>query len=216
MKKLVEEEIPRHIVNSNGERIELRAVSVYLEADILDAVTQEYRERGEPLDPPTYKVTVAGGAEIEYPHEVREDGKNTLDVTGDEAATAANHAAWEAYQDANRRLAEEANTRTVQATLALGVVCDEAPQEWIDQQRWLGVRLPDNPRDLRTRYITRALLPTPEDQVMAHLGIRVLSTSGQLDPERVEAIRRSFRDALRGGREPVKLDAAAEADATEG
>jgi len=187
----------REFVSSAGVRCHLRPVSPALLAAATAAVEREYRERGEPIDPPTYTVMLPSGRSETHPHD-----ETTLIVEGDEAATQANQAAYTAHQDAVQRMKRAQSERLLRALLLGGVTVEmPADDTWARQQHEIyGIDVPTEPTERRWHYITTEVLVTPADlqQVVAEL--MEISTAGMTRPEEVRAAIASFRHSAQDGR----------------
>src|SRR3990167_3950686 len=136
---------------------------------------KEFRERGEPLDPPTYTAELAGGGTQTFEHD-----EDTLEVTPEmvlsealddpekakEIAahrTAVNREAWADYMSANARLIAE------QSALRMEIMLDgvkaELPEDgaWEARRKRRHLEVPDDPIEKRLYYIQRELLVTPAE-----------------------------------------------------
>ena len=175
------------ILTTEGLEVRLRPLSRVIFEQIDLAVEREYRERGEPLDPPTYTAQTAGGGQETHPHDAES-------VRAEETSEAERQA-WDAYLLARARLEAEVRERVSRYVLFQGVVAPDPPAEWVDLQRWLRVEVPDDPRDLKLRYIEAEILKTPSDLMEAMLGVLRLSMAGVPQAD-LEAMERFFRRAL--------------------
>ena len=189
------EEPPHHFVNSRGQKFDIHPVSPYLAQEQAAGIKEEWCERGEPVDPPTYTVKTSGGEEQTFPHAINEHG-NTLDVKDNPEETAANWEAWRKHQDALQRYTAEANHMAMQSTLFEGLDVGNPPQEWVEKMKFHRVRLPPDKRDVRMKWIMTELLPSMADWFECLLAIQALS--GTVTRARVEAARDSFRRQLWG------------------
>ena len=165
---------------------------------------KEYRERGEPLDPPTYAAELAGGGTQTFEHD-----EDTLEVTpgmvlsealGDpekakEIAahrTAVNREAWADYMSANARLIAE------QSALRMEIMLDgvkaELPEDgaWEVRRRRRHLEVPDDLAEKRLYWIQRELLVTPADAEEALAAIIRLSSQG-MPEEAIKAAEAMFR-----------------------
>ena len=168
---------------------------------------KEYRERGEPLDPPTYAAELAGGGTQTFEHD-----EDTLEVTpemvvqevgeagikAEEAEriaserTIANREAWADYLNANARLIAE------QSALRMEIMLDgvkaEIPEDgaWEARRRRRHLEVPDDPAEKRLYWIQRELLVTPADAEEALAAIIRLSSQG-MPEEAIKAAEAMFR-----------------------
>src|SRR4030042_1625884 len=91
-------EAKKHIyITVNGREVEYQAISLDALRLSWNGIEKQFRERNEPVDPPTYEFTTASGAKTTEPHDA------TTEKTPEEQAS------WDAYQDAVRRLQYEKN-----------------------------------------------------------------------------------------------------------
>jgi hypothetical protein len=202
---------------TGGVKLHLQPVSNLLIAEIAQVVERQFRATGEPIDPPTYTVQTVGGGEqtfyhdettLDYPPELalRETGGDVQ--RAEELAaqrTRQTRAAWQAHRDAVERMQRETQRRQGNLLLEDGVVGDKSgecwdgtvPQDWIERQRRRGFELPDDPLELRTFYILRGLLVTPQDQQEVIYRIMALSAQG-VDDDLVDAALSFFRNKVAG------------------
>jgi hypothetical protein len=156
---------------------------------------KKYLDAGEPITPPTYKVTPVGGGEMLFEHDQES-------IKGDPEA----EKAWNAYIDANRRLqAEIAQERT---TLLLSAVKIELPNDdtWLRRQKRRNIVVPERPlntddldamdeymEQLRSHYIMTEILKTVEDSYGLFEKIIQISLAGALTEEQISAASATFR-----------------------
>jgi len=181
-----------------GVLVRLVPVS-HIELQEIDAVVEaEFRERGEPLNTPTYEAEVAGGGVQVFEHDeesiVYPLSLALKETDGDQEAaeklaaerTAEATAEWEAHIDARARLDEEINRRKGMFLFDEGVANDasgecwdgKVPDGWVKRRKRHGFDVPDDPLDLRLSYIMRGLLVTPLDQKEAAVRIMALTATG--------------------------------------
>jgi hypothetical protein len=180
-----------------GVVVRCRAVSDTLLTMALARIEKEFRDRGEPLDPPTYTVKIAlpggDGGEETHAHD-----EKTLDDPDPDVAKA-NHAAWNAYQDAQARLAKAQNEKREWLWYMAGLQFEMSENGWAEEQEALfGIAVPAEPQARRMHYIKTVLLPTMDDLMKALETVTLLSYSGLVDPEVVRASIASFRHQLQG------------------
>ena len=178
-------------MTENGLVLRLKAVRPVLVQQGLSALEQEWRERKEPVDVPTYSVpTVVGDTDV---FQFDEEG---LDVPGDEARTRENHAKWARYKDCLARLEAAKGERGQVLYLALGVEF-EMPEDdsWRAIQEWAGVKIPENPVDLRVHYLVTEAL-SQYDLMMIMSQLQILSAGKMVKPEQVEQFQSSLRRAM--------------------
>ena len=163
-----------------GLEVKLQPTSQTQTQRIQTGIEKRWRERGEPVDPPTYTATTATGETETYTHD-------ETSLTTDKDRTA-----WAVYQDALARMTAEINLRVTQYLLLQGVVGCEPTPEWAEEQTWYGVEAPEDPRERRMLYLETEILRTPEDITTAVREIMKLSYSGA-SQEAIDAIDRLFR-----------------------
>jgi len=135
------------------EGVELTLVpvrSVLVQAAAL-RVEDEFRERGEPVDPPTYKFKDVSDAILEMPHAV-EGELNTLDVPDDPQATARNWASWNRHQECLMRLALAQEERRIKMLYMLGIEC-ELPNGWEETLEIAGIEVPEKLLERKFAYL---------------------------------------------------------------
>jgi hypothetical protein len=182
--------------NVAGQTYKVRPVNDTLVTQSLAKIERAYRERGEPLDPPTYTVQIhlpdgsIGGEET-----LAFDEK-ALEVPGDELQTAKNKSDWAAHKNALARLEAEQNTKRSYLWLMGGVICEtEATAEgWArEQQSIYGIDIPADPMERRWHYLTTVACPTAEDLARAIGAVTGISLSGLVASEEVDAMVETFR-----------------------
>ena len=158
-----------------------KAINVIQLQKIAESVKAKYD-----LTKPTYTVTLAGGGKqiFEYDEQSIQD----------KATPKTDVEKWEAYQLNFNAMQAEANEKTTAYMFFAGVDC-EVSEDWKSLQEWLGIALPDNPFDLKVRYITTELLKTPYDIKNAIAEIMKLSGKG-VDTSAVKAAESMFSGTL--------------------
>ena len=148
------------------EGVELTLVpvrSVLVQAAALK-VEDEFRARGEPVDPPTYQFKDVSGALMEVPHSV-EGERNTLDDPDDPQATARNWAGWNRYQDCLMRLALAQEERRIKVLYMLGIEC-EIPDGWEETLEVAGIEVPEKPLERKFAYLWYIATSTYDKQAI--------------------------------------------------
>ncbi len=166
-------------VTRDGNRIPLRRVAPLLMEKIRQSVVLP--------SPPTYEVETAGGDIEKHIHD-----ETTLETDEDRAA-------WAAYQTAQ----VQANGDLMEKILRLlfaKATGDVVPagDEWVKEQTYLGVDVPDDPLGRKIHYIQTELL-THTGDIMAFMSAAVALTG--VDEEVVEAAEATFRNPVRQGGE---------------
>jgi len=176
---------PATMRTTEGLEVKLRPVSRVLIQSVQRTVERELRAKGLPLDPPTYEVTTAAGDVEVHAHDA------------ESISTDAERAAWAAYEAAQEELSAETNARVSKALLVAGVVVEDPPEGWAEAMQYLGVELPEDPRERRYSYVELEVLKTPADLIQALAGIIRLSMEGA-PKESLDAVEALFRRALEG------------------
>lgn len=182
----------REFVTSTGKVVHLQPVANRLFTDAQADVEREFVEAGKPIEPPKYEVPLAGGGTKEWYHD--DDSIKT--------ATDEEKEAWKAHRECLGELQTEQNERTIVIAIVEGVL-DEPTDDWLARMEYYGTKLPDNPYDLKVRYVTYELLRTPEDMASFSAAVMLLSAGMEVDQAAIEAAMESFRDSVRGAAGPL-------------
>ena len=170
---------------TEGLDIIIRPVSMLLIGRIRQTVEAEMRIQGKPLDPPTYSVTTATGETETFPHD-------------DESATSPeDKAALAAHLAAKAQLEAEQNRRTMKALFRRGIKVDAVPAGWAADVALEGVKVSEDPNEMRLEYIQMEILKTAADISGAIMAITQLSMSGA-NPEDLAAVQDTFRRPVAG------------------
>lgn len=175
------------IITTDGREIHLHPVSQVLIQKTTEAVRREMKVAGMPLEPPTYEIATVAGTVETHVHD-----ETTLSNDEDRAA-------WAAYQAATAQLGRDTNERVTKLLMLKGVDVADPPPEWAEDQKWLGIEVPDDPRERKLAYIQSDVLKTPDDIVVATMRIMQLSLTG-LPEEDLDAIEAMFRNQMAGAR----------------
>jgi len=175
----------------DGRKIPIHAVSMMELTEIERGITAEFIERGEPVDPPTYKVTLAGGDTQEYPLNA-----TILEVADDPDETQRRKDAWALHADTTQRLRSEIGTVTLSVIMEDGIAVGVPPEAWIQKMRRRHVKLPDDPNELRNFYVLQEFLRSPLDIGGVQVAIMQLSTGGIIPEKDIEAAQDTFFRAL--------------------
>ena len=183
----------RHIYTTvNGREVEYRAISLDALRMSWRGLEKQYRERGEPVDPPTYVFKTASGAEISEPHDAQTD------------KTPEEQTAWDAHVNALNRLQYEKNVMMMTYIFEDGLAAVQLPEDdgWLEKHKRRFVEIPEDPELLREFYLTAEVLITPEDVANIVASVMVLSQQGKVDEAALEIALESFRGVL--GRAPAR------------
>jgi len=182
---------------STGKVIKLLPVAYYKLPKITEKIKNEYRARGEPIDPPTYQAAIGPDKDEfqthEHIHELNVDGtikKSTLESEED-------FKAWDEYLDANGRMFQEANLASLRFILRHGVEVDMEGDEsgWEEDQEYDGIEIPEDPRDKYIHYILTEVIANPAEQRKVTAQILAMSVSG-VDRELESAAKELFRNTM--------------------
>lgn len=166
-----------------GEQIEYGPILLEDLQLAQNAVEREFREHGEPLDPPTYEVDVLGG-EKEYHSHTAE----TIAEASDEEKEQ-----WRLYLDAKQRLGTATEERT--ALIFLEAMKVELPEDdsWIKRRKRLfNDEIPEDAEQRLLYYVNKVLLKTPADRNGIVEAILDLSMSGTS-----EEVKQAYKDLFR-------------------
>ncbi len=153
-------------------------------------VEKSFKKRNEPIDVPIYKVETAGGG-----HESFELDADSILVPDDEKETAKRQADWDAHLDATERLKKEQydiTKRIVLNAIDLKLPKDES---WIKDQEDLYIEVPEDPRERWNHWLETEILH-PTDVINLIAQILMLSATGILPDEEVEAAVNLFLDSV--------------------
>jgi hypothetical protein len=178
-----------------GIKIKIEPISLLDLRLAQDAIEDEFKSRGEPIDPPTYEVEVLGGEKEYHPH---------TEVTIQDA-TDEEKEAWQKYLEALERLQDETQKRTGIVYLE-GIIFDMPKGDaWVKRRKKLfNEDVPEDEDERKLHYVNKVLLKTPADQTGLMLEIQKLSMTG-VSEEATEAMEQLFRSQMEiQGRETVE------------
>jgi hypothetical protein len=154
------------------------------------ALKQAIEKHGEPVIP-TYTVTAAGGTEETHEHNEASVSNPPFDVDEETQAK------WTAYVDRRRLVDFYVQERTCRAYVDRGVV--EGPSdEWLEDQAYWGIDVPDDPRDRKFTWLFDASTGWDE---MFELVIAVQELMRSKVEEVAQAVEGSFRDSVEASTE---------------
>lgn len=171
----------------DGQKVYIQAISLLELNKAEEGIRAEYKQRGEPIDPPKYTVRDAGGGETHLPM-----NESNLEVAGDPDETEKRFALWNAHQDALSRLKVEIGAVTSEIIFE-GIICDPPSEAWIAKKKRRHIILPEDPEELLQYYKMTEILKTPGDLVKAQEEIILISSSGAVRREDIEAAGDTFR-----------------------
>lgn len=185
---------PRNVyTTANGYDVPISPISLEELRKAEVGVAKHFKDEGEPLDPPTYDVEVAGGDTQTFPM----DEESVL-VEGDEEETAKRQALWDAHQDALQRMKSEQN-RVSQVIFMEGIQV-ELPSDtsWEDRQRNLYIEIPEEPDEKYWHYLSTVVFKSPNDFVSCIEKILRISAQGIVPEEELDGLISLFRDTVQG------------------
>lgn len=142
--------------------------------------------------PPTYSVKTVAGAVETHVHDT-----TTLETDEDRAA-------WDAYQKNLKDSQEKLNLALMRVVLLRGIKVDlPADEGWIQEQAFIGLSVPDDPRERKIYWLETEVLASKEDYAAVVAG--VMEASG-VPEEAVRQAEETFRGAL-GGEKAAGLTA---------
>lgn len=194
MKKGSKDSKPRNVyTTANGFEVPITPISLEELRKAEVGVEKHFRAEGEPLDPPTYDVEVAGGDLQTFPM----DAESVL-VEGDEEETSKRQALWDAHQDAVDRLKNEQN-RVSQVIFMEGIDV-ELPEgdEWETRQKELYIEVPEDEDEKYWHYLTTIVFKSPNDFVFCIEKILRISAQGIVPEEELDGLISLFRDTVQG------------------
>lgn len=157
--------------------VKLREISVIQVQKIINSIRDKYD-----LETPAYDMQLPNGdtQTVEYDEESIAD-PNTPPEDVEK---------WHAYKRKLQEVQNEINEKTTAYAFYKGVEC-EVDEEWIAEQKWLELDLPEDRRDLKVQYIMTEILPTAYDIKKALIDIMKLSSKGA-DPQAIKAAEDTF------------------------
>lgn len=185
-------------LREDGTKVFIKSISMLELQKVEEGVMREFRERGEPIDPPTYEVETAGGGKLKLPMDA-----SNLEVEGDPAESQRRQDLWRAHRLANERMRTEIGEISTEIIME-GIVCDMPSDEWIAKKRKRHIQIPDDPEELLALYKTIEIIRTPGDLVKAQQEIMILSGSGAISREDIEAAGATFLSKIQAiGKRPT-------------
>jgi hypothetical protein len=172
---------------------------------------EEYRERGEVIDCPQYKITFASGSSQWFNH----DEKSILQVPPGtkpediERVIQEQKETWTKYQETLTRFNAEDNALMVDFVFSDSIGDIQLPEDnsWEEKQRRRRVKIPADPEEKRRHYINTVLCKGRSDQLDLIATIMAISM-GAVKEDDVQAVIRSFRDRFWSQARPFFGDAA--------
>jgi hypothetical protein len=175
------------LINSSGIKVPVVPISM-LEMEAVDqSIRKQYLERGEPIEPPTYEVEVAGGGKAKYPLTA-----NNLVVEDNVEETVRRKMDWLTYQNAVDRMTTEINK--VRTAMIMEGIDVKIPTDgkWLARCKRMGIPLPEDPDELLDFYKRSQIVRTPEDLVDIEMKVIESSTGKIIPPEKMAAAKAKF------------------------
>lgn len=150
--------------------------------------------------PPTYKVEVIGGRTEEHEH----DEKTIAEPDTPEA----DKQAWAQYKEKLAELDDDYNSKLARLVLTRGIRYEPHQNgDWVAEHEWLGLHVPDDPRERALHYIETEVIGGQADIQEIILG--VWRASG-VPEELISQIEAAFQRALgrAGGNQAGESDSA--------
>lgn len=155
-------------VPSTGRRLHIRPMSA-------DIVRRLNAERQNLPSPPTYEVEYPGGESERVAHD-----ETTLETEEDRAA-------WQEYVRLHNAAAAAWEQRWMRALVMLCLPALEYDEGWAADFEYIGIDVPDDPRERKVFYANNVLLPTAEDKRAFSETVTILSTIRREDLARVRS-----------------------------
>ena len=186
---------------ASGRTLHLVAVNPLLIEAVTTSLEAEYRERGEMLDAPRYRVETVGGDFEEFTHIV--DAVQGVDTLKDDnpEVEKANRATWAKYAETQGRYSADRGSRLMRVLLAQGVSkkgLDYPDGPWVAEQESLFIRLPSTEPDRFLHYLKTVACASASELEATLARITQLSLSGYIDEGRVQQALRLFRPGTQG------------------
>lgn len=132
--------------------------------------------------PPTYTVETITGVKEVHPYD-----EATVAALGTEEAKAA----WAEYQQKLQAATAAYNQALMRLVMLRGIKFElPAGDEWVEEQRFIGLAVPDNPRERKLHWLETEALATLEDYAALING--VMEASG-IPQEAIDQAEATFR-----------------------
>lgn len=177
----------KHVYTTvNGREVEYQAISLDALQMTRRGLQRAYRERGEPIEPPTYEIVTASGAKITETHDDTTSKSDTEQV------------AWDEHVLAKSKLDYEYSAILMRYVFDDGLAGIVVPEDtaWQEKYRARYIDIPTDPQELRDFYITAEILPTKVDRRGLTTAVLTLSEIGKVDPDALEVRLDMFRGDL--------------------
>lgn len=168
------------ITTSRGHQVECQPI-----AAMIDELQATYGDKMP--SPPEHILTDVAGVSVSIPY-TEEAIKQSSVPEGDKAA-------WEKYRADKAALETELNERRLRLIATKGIKVLDMPEndDWVEEHKWLGYDVPDNPPQRLYHYVKTEVLGTQEDGLKVTAGI--YRASG-IDAGVLKQIEDSFRASM--------------------
>jgi hypothetical protein len=172
----MEEETKHVITTTQGVEVEIHLVPAFRLDRISEMVREEFKKRGEPIEPPTTELQVG------------RDGVQIVPMREAWIETPEEQKAWDAHIDAVARMEEEAEERRWRVFINRGIA-NQPPDdnEWAADAIADGLAVPDDPVERKLMWVEEALAPVVADRDRIATAIKSLSASGYVETGDVNA-----------------------------
>lgn len=164
---------------------------VTLEFLPIPALLEKLQAQHKLPEPPIYEVKTATGVTEKHTHD-----ETTLETDADKAA-------WAEYQKNLQEATARLNLALMRLVMLRGVKVQMPKDDtWIAEQQFIGLTVPDNPRERKLYWLETEALASQDDYAQMLAG--VMAASG-LSEEVVQQAEATFRGALgRDSAQPIE------------
>ncbi len=153
----------------------------------IPTLVEKLQARHPMPEPPTYTVDTITGVQEVHPYD-----EATVAALGTEEATAA----WAEYQQKLKAATSAYNQALMRLVMLRGIKFElPATDEWIQEQKWIGLAVPDDPRERKLHWLETEALATLEDYTELLNGVMEASGIPQEVLDQAEA---TFRREVAG------------------
>lgn len=184
-------------ITTAGIEIPIKPISLLDLQLAQNVVRKEFEDRGEPIDPPTYKEIILEDTPEQSINEVPYTKALIKDAPEEDKAK------WDAYVEAMGRLQEVTLERTGLVFLE-GIEYElPADDSWIRRRKKLfNEDVPEDEDEKLLYYINKIVLKTPADQQGLTEEIFKISMTGA-DEEAISAMEALFRSEMENSQRPI-------------
>jgi hypothetical protein len=165
-----------------------------------EGLKEEYRERGEIIDCPQYKVTYAGGTSEMFDHNPTtiEQAPPETPPEDIERIIAEQKETWQKYQAISATFEAQVNEELAEKIISecLAGITLPTDNSWEETQHKNHIKnIPADPEEKRRHYIWTVLVKFKSDQMELMSTITAVSM-GVVQEEALDTIKASFRDSI--------------------